>query len=63
MLLNEAGDLVTKDTEKVKVLTATIFLVLLVRPAFRTHRPLRPRGKFGARRWTLVEEEEDQVGE
>lgn len=61
LLLNGAGDLVTKDTEKAGVLNAIILLVLLVRPAFGNHRPLRARGKSGARRCTLVEE--DQVME
>lgn len=46
LLLNGAGDLVTKDTEKAGVLNAIILLVLLVRPAFGNHRPLRAGGSL-----------------
>lgn len=43
-MLNGTGDLPVKNTEKAKLLSATIFLVSLVGPAFRGHRSSETRG-------------------
>lgn len=45
LVLNGAGDLVTKDREKVKVLnTFFLFFFFSVRPDFSNSRPLKPEG-------------------
>ncbi|KAK4824189.1 LOW QUALITY PROTEIN: hypothetical protein QYF61_012005 [Mycteria americana] len=56
LLLNGAGELVTKDMQKAKALNA-FFASVFIGPAFRNPRHLRPEKKSGAR--NLVEE--DQV--
>jgi len=51
LLLNEAGDMVTNDTENDEVLNAFFASVFTeARAAFTNPRPLRPEGKFGAKK-------------